>query len=136
MGCTVSISKSPVRESKVDVSGSKHQPKQTFATQNTGSSDKQTLSNPVGKPSITEEHNKESENHLKSLKESQERGELLKNEVLTILHFNDVYNIEPRDKEPIGGAARFAHKLASYKNLNPLTVFSGDVLNPSKGKYA
>jgi hypothetical protein len=55
---------------------------------------------------------------------------------LTILHFNDVYNIEQRDQEPVGGAARFAHKLASYKHLKPLTVFSGDVLNPSMSKYS
>ncbi len=27
-------------------------------------------------------------------------------EKLTVIHFNDVYNVEPRDKEPEGGAAR------------------------------
>ena len=53
---------------------------------------------------------------------------------LTIVHFNDVYNIEPREKEPVGGAARFATKLASLRHLNPLTVFSGDALNPSLSK--
>lgn len=53
---------------------------------------------------------------------------------LTIIHFNDVYNIEPREKEPVGGAARFATKVASLKHLNPLTVFSGDALNPSLSK--
>ncbi|XP_066020776.1 5'-nucleotidase isoform X2 [Pocillopora verrucosa] len=50
---------------------------------------------------------------------------------MTILHFNDVYNIEPRDREPVGGAARFATKVASFKHLNPLIAFSGDCLNPS-----
>lgn len=50
---------------------------------------------------------------------------------MTIVHFNDVYNIEPREKEPVGGAARFATKLASLKHLSPLIVFSGDCLNPS-----
>ena len=50
---------------------------------------------------------------------------------MTIVHFNDVYNIEPREKEPVGGAARFATKLASFKDQNPLIVFSGDCLNPS-----
>ena len=50
---------------------------------------------------------------------------------MTIVHFNDVYNIEPREKEPVGGAARFATKLASLRHLNPLVVFSGDCLNPS-----
>ena len=55
---------------------------------------------------------------------------------LTILHFNDVYNIEPRDKEPVGGAARFATKVASLRYLNPLIVFSGDCLNPSTSEYS
>lgn len=54
-----------------------------------------------------------------------------KSKELTILHFNDVYNIESREKEPVGGAARFATKLASFRHLNPLIVFSGDCLNPS-----
>lgn len=54
---------------------------------------------------------------------------------MTIVHFNDVYNIEPREKEPVGGAARFATKLASLKHLNPLIVFSGDCLNPSTSEY-
>lgn len=55
---------------------------------------------------------------------------------MTILHFNDVYNIEPRDREPVGGAARFATKVASFKHLNPLIAFSGDCLNPSTSEYA
>lgn len=55
---------------------------------------------------------------------------------LTVLHFNDVYNIEPRDKEPVGGAARFATKVASLRYLNPLIVFSGDCLNPSTSEYS
>ena len=50
---------------------------------------------------------------------------------MTIVHFNDVYNIEPREKEPVGGAARFATKLASLRHRNPLVAFSGDCLNPS-----
>ncbi len=54
---------------------------------------------------------------------------------MTILHFNDVYNIEPREKEPVGGAARFATKVASLRHLNPLIVFSGDCLNPSTSKF-
>lgn len=58
-----------------------------------------------------------------------------KSRQLTILHFNDVYNIEPRDKEPVGGAARFATKVASLRYLNPLIVFSGDCLNPSTSEY-
>ena len=50
---------------------------------------------------------------------------------ILILHFNDVYNIEPREREPVGGAARFASKIATFKSRNPLVLFSGDALNPS-----
>ncbi|KAK7498159.1 hypothetical protein BaRGS_00010747 [Batillaria attramentaria] len=50
---------------------------------------------------------------------------------LTILHFNDVYNIEGQVDEPTGGAARLAGYVKSCKDLNPLVLFSGDALNPS-----
>lgn len=51
---------------------------------------------------------------------------------LTILHYNDVYNIESSVKsEPIGGAARFCTAINSFKQLNPLVLFSGDAFNPS-----
>ncbi|XP_059471868.1 snake venom 5'-nucleotidase isoform X2 [Neocloeon triangulifer] len=50
---------------------------------------------------------------------------------ITILHFNDVYNVEPADKEPVGGAARFVHVIKSLEHLNPLILFSGDAIAPS-----
>eukprot|EP00794_Sanderia_malayensis_P018960 gene18960-20866_t len=50
---------------------------------------------------------------------------------LTIIHFNDVYNIEARDTEPVGGASRFITKVKEYVNEKPLIFFSGDCLNPS-----
>jgi len=53
---------------------------------------------------------------------------------LTIVHFNDVYNIEPREKDPVGGAARFATKVKELGWKNPLVLFSGDALSPSKSK--
>lgn len=53
---------------------------------------------------------------------------------LTIIHFNDVYNIEPRDEEPSGGAARFKTKLKEFSDKKPLVLFSGDALGPSKCK--
>ena len=64
------------------------------------------------------------------------------NSVLKIIHFNDVYNIEPGEKEPIGGAARFKTKIKELEDelhkLNdskkPLVLFSGDALGPSKSK--
>lgn len=84
----------------------------------------------------------ESQANVTGLKTAEQRDSCVgtktatKSTQMTILHFNDVYNIEPRDKEPVGGAARFATKLASYKHLNPLIVFSGDCLNPSTSEYA
>ena len=50
---------------------------------------------------------------------------------LTIIHFNDVYDISARAIEPVGGAARFAHLVRQYDGDRPLTLFSGDCLNPS-----
>ncbi|KAL0277625.1 UNVERIFIED_CONTAM: hypothetical protein PYX00_004852 [Menopon gallinae] len=53
------------------------------------------------------------------------------NNIITILHFNDVYNIESRTTEPVGGAARFATAIKSFSHLNPLILFSGDIFSPS-----
>lgn len=58
---------------------------------------------------------------------------------LKIIHFNDVYHVEPLKKEPVGGAARFisaingySQKQQSLDNGNkPLVLFSGDAFNPS-----
>lgn len=50
---------------------------------------------------------------------------------LTIIHFNDVYDISPRTIEPVGGASRFAHLVNQHAADNPLVLFSGDCLNPS-----
>ena len=54
---------------------------------------------------------------------------------LTILHFNDVYNVEARDKpEPIGGAARMKTAFKAFSKCNPLVIFCGDALSPSMCK--
>ncbi|KAK7114887.1 mannosylglucosyl-3-phosphoglycerate phosphatase-like [Littorina saxatilis] len=50
---------------------------------------------------------------------------------VTIIHFNDVYNIEPQQDEPVGGAARLSAYVKSCGEQNPLVLFSGDALNPS-----
>lgn len=55
---------------------------------------------------------------------------------LTIIHFNDVYDIFPSDTEPVGGAARFTKLVKEYTQSHhsaspPLILFSGDCLNPS-----
>ncbi|KAJ9057065.1 hypothetical protein DSO57_1026095 [Entomophthora muscae] len=62
---------------------------------------------------------------------------------IDIIHFNDVYHIEERNIEPIGGAARFKGELDRlYEKLSrtssnqekvtsPLVLFSGDAFNPS-----
>jgi hypothetical protein len=53
------------------------------------------------------------------------------NERLLLLHFNDVYNITEREAEPCGGVPRFGGLLHSFKEQNPLILFSGDALSPS-----
>lgn len=50
---------------------------------------------------------------------------------LTIIHFTDVYNIDARTIEPVGGAARFTSLVNGYAQDKPLVLFSGDCLNPS-----
>uniref|UniRef100_A0A1I8IWB6 Metallophos domain-containing protein n=1 Tax=Macrostomum lignano TaxID=282301 RepID=A0A1I8IWB6_9PLAT len=50
---------------------------------------------------------------------------------LHILHFNDVYNIEPAGH--IGGAARFVTALRSFAELQPLVLFSGDPVDYQHG---
>ena len=58
---------------------------------------------------------------------------------LRILHFNDVYNIEPDPKKGqiAGGAARFVtavqkvQQQAKADKVELLTVFCGDLLGPS-----
>jgi 5'-nucleotidase len=53
-----------------------------------------------------------------------------------IIHFNDVYNVQPDTREPVGGIARFQTILRKYRarqgeDSSLLTLFSGDALNPS-----
>lgn len=50
---------------------------------------------------------------------------------LIILHFNDVYNVEPRDQEPCGGASRFSTMIKSFAHQQPMILFSGDLFSPS-----
>lgn len=42
-----------------------------------------------------------------------------------------VYNIESRPQEPVGGAARFMGAAREFAGEQPLVLFSGDCLNPS-----
>jgi len=50
---------------------------------------------------------------------------------ITILHFNDVYNIEEGEREPVGGIARFKTALEQHSTENTLVLFSGDLFSPS-----
>jgi 2',3'-cyclic-nucleotide 2'-phosphodiesterase (5'-nucleotidase family) len=51
---------------------------------------------------------------------------------LSLIHFNDVYNIDSRTVEPVGGAARLAHLVRRLQaEEGALVLFSGDCLNPS-----
>ena len=53
---------------------------------------------------------------------------------ITLLHFNDCRDVEPRDTEPAGGAARFLTAVNSQKENNPLVLFSGNIFSPSKSR--
>lgn len=55
---------------------------------------------------------------------------------LTILHYNDVYNVDTTtEQEPVGGAARFCTAIKSFAEHEPLILFSGDVFSPSMCKF-
>lgn len=51
---------------------------------------------------------------------------------LTILHFNDAYQIEKFENEPVGGVDRFKTVIDSFSSEDPLIIFSGDSLGPSR----
>ena len=55
-----------------------------------------------------------------------------------ILHYNDVYHLDASSAEPAGGVARFISLVNEYRSApqyasqpNLVTLFSGDVFNPS-----
>lgn len=57
---------------------------------------------------------------------------------LRILHYNDVYHLDPSSAEPVGGIARFMTVCKEYKESlkykgqpDLVTLFSGDVFSPS-----
>lgn len=57
---------------------------------------------------------------------------------LRILHYNDVYHVDPASAEPVGGFARFMTLCKEYRSAERfrglpelLTFFSGDAFNPS-----
>ena len=57
---------------------------------------------------------------------------------LRILHYNDVYHVDPSSAEPVGGVARFMPLMEHYRDREKfkgqpdlITLFSGDAFNPS-----
>jgi hypothetical protein len=57
---------------------------------------------------------------------------------LRILHYNDVYHLDPASAEPKGGVARFITVCDEYRSgaqfegqPKLVTLFSGDAFNPS-----
>ena len=52
-------------------------------------------------------------------------------EKITLLHYNDCFNVEPRETEGTGGAARFLAAVREQKENNPLVLFSGNIFSPS-----
>lgn len=69
---------------------------------------------------------------------SSDRSDGGSNPDLRILHYNDVYHVDPASAEPVGGLARFITMCNEYKDAEKfkgqpdlLTLFSGDAFNPS-----
>jgi hypothetical protein len=57
---------------------------------------------------------------------------------IRLLHYNDVYHLDPSSAEPQGGVARFVTAYQQYCDESRfsgqprlVTLFSGDVFNPS-----
>lgn len=57
---------------------------------------------------------------------------------LRILHYNDVYHVDPSSAEPVGGFPRFMTMCKEYQKDSRfdgqprlITLFSGDAFNPS-----
>lgn len=57
---------------------------------------------------------------------------------LRLLHYNDVYHLDPSSAEPKGGIARFITAVNQYRSKDRfrgepelITLFSGDAFNPS-----
>lgn len=65
-------------------------------------------------------------------------GDHSKNPDLRILHFNDVYHVEPSSYDPVGGITRFQTMCNYYRydtrfegQAELISLFSGDGFNPS-----
>lgn len=55
---------------------------------------------------------------------------------LNIIHFNDVYNVETGEQEPVGGASRFLTAIETLMQKGPsLVIFSGDAISPSSSRF-
>lgn len=57
---------------------------------------------------------------------------------LRLVHYNDVYHLDPSSAEPAGGVARFVTVCKEYRDAERfrgqpelVTLFSGDAFNPS-----
>ncbi|KAI1767117.1 Metallo-dependent phosphatase [Hypoxylon sp. FL1150] len=57
---------------------------------------------------------------------------------LRLLHYNDVYHVDPSSSEPVGGVSRFMSLIKHYEDDEQfkgqpdlVTLFSGDAFNPS-----
>jgi len=69
-----------------------------------------------------------SENGLASSKPANDNSEDGANFV-TIIHFNDCYNVEAGPES--SGAAGFLTGVNQYRHLDPMVLFSGDIISPS-----
>ena len=53
-------------------------------------------------------------------------------DTITLIHFNDVQNVESREDEDLGEAARFLSAVHENNDMNPLVLFSGNAFSPNR----
>lgn len=76
------------------------------------------------------ECNKDTTNISKCTAQKEKEKNIVNNDnYITIIHFNDCYNIEPSAQS--SGAAGFLTAINQHRHLNPLILFSGDIMSPS-----
>lgn len=83
------------------------------------------------KPLHSSPQSDESKEKVNSVNSKEKTNEERKEQdgCVTIIHFNDCYNVEPGPQS--SGAAGFLTAINQHRHLNPMILFSGDVISPS-----
>ena len=91
----------------------------------------------MNSPNVSQEINKLASFKKESIFSLQKFDYTQVRKILNIIHFNDAYNIESRNVEPVGGVARFRtviQEIVKSTSEPTIVLFSGDAFNPSTCK--